>query len=62
MAPETVHRKSPRSAKTEGKRQQVVDFLRSMGIIGADFTGDLVLRFNRGGLTSSERLEKNVID
>ncbi len=42
-------------------RKIIVDILKSSAIITADFTGTLVLHFNQGGMTGSEKVEKGVL-
>ena len=44
----------------EKAEKDLVDILRSIGIIDGDFQGEVILHFSQGGLSDIDRVEKSI--
>lgn len=56
-----IIRKQGADPADRGPRKIIIDLLKSSAIIADNFTGTLVLHFNQGGITGSEKVEKGII-
>lgn len=61
IRPEVIVRKSAVDTPAATPRKIIIDLLKSSAIIADNFTGSLVLHFNQGGITGSEKIEKGII-
>ena len=44
----------------EKAERDLVEILRSFGIIGPDFQGEVILHFSQGGLSDIDRVERSI--
>ena len=61
IRPDVIIRKSAAETPAATPRKIIIDLLKSSAIIADNFTGSLVLHFNQGGITGSEKIEKGVL-